>query len=85
MALHKLSRRRSAGGRGPLVDVFVERRGDDQSVVWRRAPGAVQFSREPSAGLAAGGSQALAVSHIVEATGTANGGSTAVAVGEAVV
>jgi hypothetical protein len=72
-------------GAGRLINVFVERRGDEQAVVWRRAPGTAAFSREPSAGVAAGSAAALGVSSVKEIIGSADGKSTAVAVGVGVV
>lgn len=38
-------------GTGRLINVFAEKKGDERPV-WRRAPGAVVFAREPSAGSA---------------------------------
>ena len=35
-------------GGGRLINVFAERRGDDQSIVWRRVPGLVTFVVQPS-------------------------------------
>ena len=35
-------------GGGRLINVFAERRGDDQSIGWRRAPGVLAFVVEPS-------------------------------------
>ena len=35
-------------GGGRLINVFAERRGDDQSIIWRRAPGVVSFLVTPS-------------------------------------
>jgi len=68
-------------GAGRLINVFVERRGDEQAVIWRRVPGTAAFSREPSAGSAAGSATALGISHIKLMTGSAAGRSTAVAAG----
>ena len=68
-------------GAGRLINVFVERRGDEQSVVWRRAPGTEAFAREPSAGTANGSATALGISSIKLITGSASGTATAVAIG----
>lgn len=38
-------------GTGKLINVFVEPRGD-KTPVWRRAPGAKVFARDPSVGAA---------------------------------
>lgn len=70
-------------GAGKLINVFAERRGDEQAIVWRRAPGCTVFTHEPSAGSAAGGATAIAISHIVEAAGAARGAGTGTAVGAA--
>jgi hypothetical protein len=64
-------------GAGRLINVFIERRGDNQSIVWRRAPGATLFSHEPSVGLAEGHSIALGVSQVVDVEGMAAGDSSA--------
>lgn len=68
-------------GAGRLINVFVERRGDEESVIWRRAPGTETFAREPSAGAAAGTATALAISSVKVMIGSAKGTSTAVAGG----
>jgi hypothetical protein len=71
-------------GAGKLINCFAERRGDEQSVVWRRAPGCTVFTREPSAGAATGTATALGVSSVVEAQGTARGDGDAAGVGESI-
>jgi hypothetical protein len=64
-------------GAGRLINVFAERRGDEQSVVWRRVPGATVFGRVPSVGAAAGSAHLLGVSSVIEAAGAAAGSATA--------
>jgi hypothetical protein len=71
-------------GAGKLINVFVERRGDDQSITWRRVPGASVFVVEASVGAAAGSAISLGVSHIKEMLGAAAGTSAAPAVGRIV-
>jgi hypothetical protein len=75
---------RAQEGAGKLTNVFAERRGDEQNVIWRRAPGAVVFSREPSVGTAIGDATANAVSQTKEMIGSISGDATAVAVGDIV-
>ena len=70
-------------GAGRLINVFAERRGDLQALVWRRVPGAVVFARDGSAGTAAGSASAFGISSVIEAEGSANGTATATAVSEA--
>jgi hypothetical protein len=67
----------SQEGAGRLTNVFVERRGDEQSITWRRAPGCTVFAREPSAGAAGGTAIALGISSVVDAQGGASGTSAA--------
>jgi hypothetical protein len=68
-------------GGGKLINVFAQRRGDDQGVVWRRVPGASVFVVDPSVGAAAGTAIGLGVSHIEERAGMAAGTATAPGVG----
>jgi hypothetical protein len=68
-------------GAGKLTNVFFERRGDEQSIVWRRAPGTAVFVVDPSAGTANGTSVALGVSSVVNAVGAAAGVAAASGVG----
>lgn len=58
----------SEGG-GRLINVFAERRADNQGVVWRRVPGLTSFARSPSGGTWTGAATFLAVSSVVEAAG----------------
>ena len=69
-------------GAGRLINVFGERRGDLQAIVWRRAPGAVVFARAGSVGTAAGSASALGISSVIEAQGIASGSATASAVSD---
>jgi hypothetical protein len=64
-------------GAGKLVNIFAQRRGDDQDIVWRRAPGASPFVVDPSVGSADGTAIGLGVSHIEERAGSAAGTATA--------
>lgn len=58
-------------GTGRLINVYVEPRGDG-TPLWRRAPGATVFARDPSVGEASIEITALGVSSVVEAAGGAN-------------
>lgn len=58
-------------GTGRLVNVYAEPRGDG-TPLWRRAPGAKVFAREPSAGSASIDFNALGVSSVVQAVGSAS-------------
>jgi hypothetical protein len=60
-------------GAGKLTNVFVERRGDEQSIVWRRVPGAKTFVVEPSNGALAGTASFFVASSGVESAGTIAG------------
>lgn len=71
-------------GAGKLQNCFAERRGDEQGIVWVRAPGCTVFTREPSAGSATGSATALAVSSVVDTQGMAQGDAQGVAVGESI-
>jgi hypothetical protein len=71
----------SQEGAGTLTNVFVERRGDEQSILWRRSPGTKVFVVDPSAGSAAGTSVVLGVSSVVNAIGAAAGTATATGAG----
>lgn len=58
-------------GTGRLVNVYAEPRGDG-TPLWRRAPGATVFARDPSVGAASITFNALGVSSVVDAAGSAN-------------
>jgi hypothetical protein len=58
-------------GTGRLINVYAEPRGDGEPL-WRRAPGARVFARDPSVGSAVIQFSALGVSSVVEAAGSAN-------------
>jgi hypothetical protein len=58
-------------GSGRLINVYAEPKGDG-SPLWRRAPGATVFARDPSAGSAVIQVTALGVSSVIEAAGSAN-------------
>jgi hypothetical protein len=58
-------------GTGRLINVYVEPRGDG-TPLWRRAPGAKVFARDPSAGSASIEIEALGVSSVVNIAGTAS-------------
>ena len=68
-------------GGGKLINMFVERRGDEQGIVWRRTPGCVAFVVDPSAGTANGTSNVLGISSVVNAEGTAGGSASVSGVG----
>ena len=74
----------SQEGGGKLINVFVERRGDEQGIVWRRSPGCTVFIVDPSAGAAAGSAWAIGGSFVRLVDGLAPGSATATAVGEGV-
>jgi hypothetical protein len=69
----------SQEGAGKLINVFVERRGDDQAYIWRRVAGCTVFAREPSVGAANGTSLADGRSIVTDADAAAAGTSTATA------
>ena len=71
----------SQEGGGKLINVFVERRGDEQGIVWRRTPGCLVFVVDPSAGTANASSNVLGISSVVNADGTANSSATAIGAG----
>jgi hypothetical protein len=58
-------------GTGRLINVYAEPRGDG-SPLWRRAPGATVFARDPSAGSATIEIAALGISSVVLAVGEAS-------------
>ena len=64
-------------GSGRLINVFLERRGDDQGGVWRRAPGCVVWAQEPTSGSAAGTAGTIGISSVKNALGEACGTATA--------
>ena len=68
-------------GAGQLINMFAERKGDDQGVVWRRAPGCTVWVSDPADGTANGSAVALAVSSVVNAAGEMCGVAVAAAVG----
>jgi hypothetical protein len=68
-------------GTGRLINVYAEPRGDG-TPLWRRAPGAKVFARDPSAGSAVIQFSALGVSSVIEAAGSANVDVHAAAVGD---
>ena len=59
-------------GAGRLINVFPEQRGENAGIVWRRAPGATVFARQPSAGSAVIEFTAIGVSSVVNAVGEAS-------------
>ena len=63
----------SQEGAGKIINVFLERRGDEQSITWRRSPGAKAFVSDPVDGALAGSSMLLAVSSVVNTVGTLAG------------
>ena len=65
----------SEGG-GRLINVFAERRADNQGVVWRRVPGLSAFARAPSFGTWTGSATFLAASFVTDAAGQWVGGAT---------
>ena len=71
----------SQEGGGRLINVFVERRGDEQGIVWRRSPGCTVFIVDPSAGAAAGNAWALGASFVKLVDGLAAGSATGTAIG----
>jgi hypothetical protein len=70
-------------GTGRLINVYAEPKGDG-SPLWRRAPGAKVFARDPSMGAAVIEITALGVSSVVVAVGGANVDVSAGAVGQQV-
>jgi len=60
-------------GAGKLINVFLERRGDEQSITWRRAPGAEDFISDPIVGVLAGSATFRAISSVVDSAGTLAG------------
>jgi hypothetical protein len=58
-------------GTGRLINVYAEPKGDG-SPLWRRAPGATVFARDPSAGSAVIQISALGVSSVSVAAGSAS-------------
>ena len=60
-------------GAGKLINVFLERRGDEQSITWRRAPGAKAFVSDPAVGTLAGSSVLFGASSVVNAIGALAG------------
>jgi hypothetical protein len=58
-------------GTGRLINVYAEPKGDG-APLWRRAPGAKVFARDPSVGAAMIEIEALGVSSVIEAAGSAN-------------
>jgi hypothetical protein len=68
-------------GTGRLINVYAEPRGDG-TPLWRRAPGATVFARNPSAGSATIEISALGISSVVEAAGEVEIDIDANAVGE---
>ena len=63
-------------GAGKLINVFLERRGDEQSIIWRRAPGAKAFVADPVVGVLAGSATVLGVSSVVNTVGALAGDAT---------
>jgi hypothetical protein len=72
----------SQEGGGKLINVFVERRGDEQGIVWRRSPGCIVFIVDPSAGSAAGSAAGMGFTLVKIRDGSAAGSATAMAVGD---
>jgi hypothetical protein len=70
-------------GTGRLINVYAEPRGDG-TPLWRRAPGATVFARNPSMGSATIEFSALGVSSVVVTAGEASIDIAADAVGEEV-
>jgi hypothetical protein len=70
-------------GTGRLINVYAEPKGDG-SPLWRRAPGAKVFARDPSAGSAGIEITASGISSVIEAVGSVNVDVAAGAVGEEV-
>jgi hypothetical protein len=68
-------------GAGILINVFAERRGDEQAVIWRRAPGTKVFVVEASAGTANATAIVIGISSVVNGIGSAAGTATAVGAG----
>jgi hypothetical protein len=58
-------------GTGRLINVYAEPKGDG-APLWRRAPGAKVFARDPSAGSAVIQVTALGVSSVVNIAGSAS-------------
>ncbi len=58
-------------GGGKLYNVFFERRGDEQGITWRRAPGANIYGYSAPLGSAVGGSVGQGVSPVFQSYGTA--------------
>jgi hypothetical protein len=71
---------RAQEGTGRLINVYAEPRGDGEPL-WRRAPGATVFARDPSMGSATIEIVALGVSSVVVAVGEASIDVDAAAVG----
>jgi hypothetical protein len=70
-------------GTGRLINVYAEPKGDG-SPLWRRAPGATVFARDPSVGAAMIEIEALGVSSVLNMAGSANLDVSAEAAGEEV-
>jgi hypothetical protein len=68
-------------GTGRLINVYAEPRGDG-TPLWRRAPGATVFARDPSVGAATIEFSVLGISSVVDAAGEANVDVDAAAVGD---
>jgi hypothetical protein len=58
-------------GTGRLINVYAEPKGDG-APLWRRAPGAKVFARDPSVGSAVIEIEALGVSSVVNIAGSAS-------------
>ncbi len=58
-------------GGGKLYNVFFERRGDEQGLTWRRAPGANIYGYSAPVGNAVGGAVGLGVSPVFQSYGPA--------------
>lgn len=68
-------------GAGKLINTFVERRGDAEAVIWRRAPGVRVFITDPSMGSMDGSAGFVAISNVKNSNSTMAGNSTMSAAG----
>lgn len=68
-------------GAGKLINVYVDRRGDDQAPVWRRAPGVKVFVVDPATATISGSASVFAASSVVNSVASIAGNSAVSGVG----